>query len=107
MKRNRITIWIVLGTVILAVGLYLALSGGDLVQEPEAAILAENDEASIAESPAETATRDEEPTPETDVESTAESIIPPTPRTGMVSTDPSTVNLASGDIQLIEIFAFW
>jgi len=107
MKKNRITIWIVLGIAILAGGLYLALSGGDLVKEQEDGVLAEIDEASIAESPAETAIREEEPTPEIDVESTNEPIIPPTPRTGMVSTDPSTVNLASGDIQLIEIFAFW
>ncbi len=30
-----------------------------------------------------------------------------TPRSGLESTDPSTVNLASGNIQLVEIFAFW
>ncbi len=31
----------------------------------------------------------------------------PTPRVGLQSTDPSTVNLASGQIQLVEVFAFW
>ena len=31
----------------------------------------------------------------------------PTARTGLESTDPGTVNLASGEIQLIEAFAFW
>lgn len=33
--------------------------------------------------------------------------IVPTPRTGLESTDPATVNLATGEIQLIEAFAFW
>jgi hypothetical protein len=31
----------------------------------------------------------------------------PTPRTGLESTDPASVNLASGEIQLVEAFAFW
>jgi len=31
----------------------------------------------------------------------------PTPRAGLVATDPSTVSLASGEIQLVEFFAFW
>ena len=31
----------------------------------------------------------------------------PAVRTGLESTNPATVKLASGDIQLIELFAFW
>lgn len=31
----------------------------------------------------------------------------PTPRAGLEATDPETVVLASGDIQLVEFFAFW
>jgi flagellar basal body-associated protein FliL len=31
----------------------------------------------------------------------------PTARAGLESTNPATVKLASGDIQLIELFAFW
>lgn len=31
----------------------------------------------------------------------------PTSRAGLEATDPETVTLASGDIQLIEFFAFW
>ncbi len=33
--------------------------------------------------------------------------VEPTARVGLQGTDPETVNLASGDIQLIEFFAFW
>lgn len=29
------------------------------------------------------------------------------PRTEIVATDPTTVNLASGQVQLVEFFAFW
>ena len=32
---------------------------------------------------------------------------PPVTKTGLESTDPSTVTLASGSIQLVELFAFW
>ncbi len=31
----------------------------------------------------------------------------PTARVGLQGTDPGTVTLASGDIQLVEFFAFW
>jgi hypothetical protein len=36
-----------------------------------------------------------------------EAQVAPTPRAGLEATDPETVNLASGDIQLVEVFAFW
>jgi len=31
----------------------------------------------------------------------------PTARTGLEATDPGTVNLKSGSLQLVEAFAFW
>jgi hypothetical protein len=40
-------------------------------------------------------------------EEIVEEKIPPTVRDGLESTDPSVVNLASGEIQLVEFFAFW
>lgn len=36
-----------------------------------------------------------------------ETEVVPTARVGLQGTDPGTVNLASGDIQLVEFFAFW
>jgi hypothetical protein len=36
-----------------------------------------------------------------------EEISPPPLKTELEATDPSEVNLASGDLQLIEFFAFW
>ena len=44
-----------------------------------------------------------EPTEKAVVEEQA----PPDPKAGLESTDPSTVNLASGQLQLVEVFAFW
>ena len=49
-----------------------------------------------------------------EVTSVPENITDPTivvevikPKTGLEATDPATVDLASGDIQLVEFFAFW
>jgi len=36
-----------------------------------------------------------------------ETEVVPTARVGLQGTDPEVVNLASGDIQLVEFFAFW
>jgi len=36
-----------------------------------------------------------------------ESASAPTPRQSLEATDPSTVKLASGKVQLVEFFAFW
>jgi hypothetical protein len=36
-----------------------------------------------------------------------EEIAVPTPRAGLESTNPASVNLESGGIQLVEAFAFW
>jgi len=59
-------------------------------QSPEAAVQAQSD-----------------PTDEVDGDDNPEQAGVPTPRAGLESTDPATVHLASGDIQLIEFFAFW
>jgi hypothetical protein len=44
------------------------------------------------------------PTTEATVE---EPSLPPTPRQELESTNPDTVSLASGGLQLVEVFAFW
>ena len=53
--------------------------------------------------------------PATDIKEAAEPTVkavveeqaPPAPKAGLESTDPATVNLASGQLQLVEVFAFW
>ena len=44
---------------------------------------------------------------ESTVEAVVEEQAPPAPKAGLESTDPATVNLASGQLQLVEVFAFW
>jgi hypothetical protein len=44
---------------------------------------------------------------DTQAEETPEEVVVPAPKAGLEATDPSVVNLASGEIQLVEFFAFW
>jgi len=37
----------------------------------------------------------------------AGAVAPPTPRQELTATDPASVQLASGQVQLLEFFAFW
>lgn len=67
--------------------------------QPEAAETA----VIVTDIPAVEAQEDTEPTQEVVIDQQ----VPPTPRVGLQSTDPETVNLASGEYQLIEAFAFW
>ncbi len=52
------------------------------------------------------ATEADQATEATQAEITEAPVIP-TARAGLESTDPATVNLNSGEIQLVEAFAFW
>ena len=45
------------------------------------------------------------PEPAEDTQEIAAAV--PTVRAGLESTDPASVNLISGNIQLVEVFAFW
>ena len=56
--------------------------------------------------PTQTSPVQEEAAEATAAEVTEESPVP-TARVGLQATDPGLVNLASGEIQLVEFFAFW
>ena len=61
----------------------------------------ENQNADISESP------QSEAAPESEMETQTQEL-KPTPRGNeLVATNPTTVNLASGQLQLVELFAFW
>lgn len=68
------------------------------IEETDAVGLNEEDSAPGDSSPKESLQPSASPSPE----ETA-----PPPKTELEATDPSTVNLASGELQLIEFFAFW
>lgn len=95
--------------LLLISALVLALVAGACSSTPEAvptptaepiAIEQEDDEAAPA---MQEATPTQEPEPESDQVSE----VVPTPKAGLVATDPTTVNLASGEPKLVEFFAFW
>ena len=61
--------------------------------------------AASMETPESEVAQAEEAEPTAVPESPASAV--PTARAGLESTDPATVNLASGQLQLVEVFAFW
>jgi hypothetical protein len=68
-------------------------------------------ETTIIDSVAEATLPDEQKATETVPKTTTEVVeteaVSPPVKTGLESTNPEVVNLASGEIQLVEFFAFW
>lgn len=108
MKNYRYLIGVVIGVVLIGGGIVIMNRPSEL-QESELKMVTENisDPTSELVLPTDTIVIVEEPKEEVQAENTPTVAAPPTPRTELVSTDPSTVNLAYGDIQLVELFAFW
>ncbi len=107
MKDSKWLIFIIVGVVIVGGGLYLLLPGNQ-ASPAENEIVGEVEPSEvITENPTETAQVTEVQSAEENTESASTQAIPPTPRTELESTDPNSVNLASGNVQLVELFAFW
>lgn len=107
MKNNKILIGVVVGVILIGVVGYLLWPKGDV---PATDLMDDSDVSqatSVANVPTDTVSVVEEPTEEAITEETPTEVVVPTPRSEMVGTDPGSVNLASGDVQLVEIFAFW
>jgi len=96
----------ILVTVILLVGIAVVFivggnkDSGQAIVQPEVA-------EEVAAADTEMLAADDQQTDDPSQSEVVEEQILPTPRTGLESTDPATVSLASGEIQLIEVFAFW
>ena len=94
-------------TMLLAGLLIAACTGGeqqvDLGQEGETAPQQQVDEGAPA---GEVEVSEGEVAPTSPPES-ADADVKPTPRSELSATDPSTVSLASGRLQLVWFFAFW
>ena len=103
-KNNKILI--VLITIVLLVGIVVVFivgenkDSGQAINQPEAV-------EKIAAADTEMQAADDQQVADPTQTKVEENQILPTPRTSLESTDPATVSLASGEIQLIEIFAFW
>jgi len=106
MKENKLTISILLITLLLigiAVAFVVTGRNGRAEQIAEQTVQIEEVALSDTEIPATEIQEAAEPTEEVVVEEE----LAPAPRAGLESTDPATVNLASGQLQLVEVFAFW
>jgi predicted small secreted protein len=106
MMKNQfkylLTVFVVLSAGLAAcsqvqgpVGTDLPLTAAEAIPSQESAVVTETQVTTTGET-------ESEP-----IQSAEASVEKPTPRVGLVATDPSTVSLASGEIQLVEFFAFW
>ena len=106
MRENKRTIsFLIIGLVLIVVAVIVVLLGrnGNMVQLSENATQVEQVVVLDTAGPTVEIQEADEPTQEAVVEAE----LPPTPRSGLESTDPATVNLAAGQLQLVEVFAFW
>ena len=110
MRDNRTTIIVILGVlVIFGVAVFVVFSGNKTNATEQTAQFDKEMAAADTQVTDETIT-EVISTEDTSVEEnvpTAEEVIMPTVKKDLEATDPGTVNLASGDVQLIEFFAFW
>ena len=106
MRNNNKTL-IVIIVAILLVGITVVVVGLGRNDGPEQVVTnpAEVDEVSVEYTEI-TATEVDQPAEAANAEVTEAPVLP-TARAGLESTDPATVNLNTGEIQLVEAFAFW
>jgi flagellar basal body-associated protein FliL len=114
MENRKILIWITIGVLIIGGLAYIVwpkngqINVANGIDGAQQATLAEQDATEIQPTIVDTATEEQEEAESSTSEAAAATENQaPTPRQELMSTDPQTVNLSSGDIQLIELFAFW
>lgn len=101
LKNGMIAGILLIGMSAIAAACSPGIANQNEVNQPTAAVAL----VQSTEMPATEVVQVGEGTPSGESESSAPPV--PTARTGLESTDPGTVKLASGEIQLIEAFAFW
>jgi len=110
MKDSRITIAIILAVLVVGgITTFVVLGNKDPVsEENEIPAIAEVQLKDTAVPVATKIVETEEIAQDSETTVPAvENVDLPTVRSGLESTNPASVNLASGDLQLIEFFAFW
>ena len=106
MRKNNKILIVIIGTLLLA-GIVLVFIVTGRSQGPEQIVKLSEPIGDILTATTEVpGTEISEATEPTQSEVVEDQVVA-TPKSGLESTDPSTVNLASGKIQLVEIFAFW
>lgn len=105
MQRNRM-ITVIAGILVLVLGLVMITRWTgketvDITPTSSAEIMVSAPQATDTEAVVEQSDEGQETPPTQTV------YIKPTPRTALDATDPATVMLGSGEIQLVEFFAYW
>ena len=108
MKRNQLFIILAIAVLLIA-GVVIVLqwqgSTDQIASVASPTVTTETrNEASL---PTETAQVQDDESIQPRATDTQQTNLAPTPRAGLTATDPSVVKLASGEIQLVEFFAFW
>jgi len=103
--RDRRILFVGIVVFLLAVGVVIVFTGGRGTEaEPEVGVVPQESESD--ESEMEIISTNAEVVPATaEIEETQ--VVAPAIKTELTATDPSTVNLVSGRVQLVEAFAFW
>jgi flagellar basal body-associated protein FliL len=104
-EKNKIISVLIIALLIVGVAVVFVITSRSEKSEQITELITQVEEIVVADTEV----------PATDIqvssESTEEVVVdeqaPPAPRAGLESTDPATVNLASGQLQLVEVFAFW
>jgi hypothetical protein len=107
--KQKVFILIAAALFVIAVVIVLVIGRGE-TSTSEVAVIPTTEMSMQSATPEKTVVAVEETDgdqPETITDEMASEVEVPPAKTELSGTDPATVNLASGDIQLIEVFAFW
>ena len=105
MKNNKILILVLV--VLIGAAAYLFWPGRKETAQESEMVRETLPAEELIEAPTETAGSVEVSTTELPPQNSPTQVNIPTPRDELESTDPGSVTLASGEIQLVELFAFW
>ena len=104
-EKNKIVYILVLALLLVGIAVVFVITGRGEKPEQITEQISEVEEIVVSDTevPVTDIQESSEPTAEVVIEEES----PPALKVGLESTDPATVNLASGQLQLVEAFAFW
>ena len=104
-EKNKIVSILIIALLLVGIAIVFVITGKSEKSELITDSATQVEEVVIAET--EVPATEIQEAAESTVEVVVEEQVPPAPKAGLESTDPATVNLASGQLQLVEVFAFW
>jgi len=104
-EKNKIIGILLIALLLVGIAIVFVITGRSEKPEQITESTIQVDEVALADT--EVPATEIQEAAEVTEEAVVEEQAPPAQRTGLESTDPATVNLASGQLQLVEAFAFW